>query len=101
MVGLVAACGLSLVAVSRGYSSLHFAAALCSGFCLAVERRQALGMWASVVVAFGLRSGDTWVWLLRGMWDLPKPEMEPVSLSLQGGILNHWTTKEALLTFLF
>ena len=63
--------------------------------------RQALGMWASVVVAFGLSSGDTWVWLLRGMWDLPKPGMEPVFLSLQGGILNHWTTKEAPLTFVF
>ena len=45
----VAARGLSLVAASRGYSSLP-----CAGFSCC--RAQALGMWPSVVVARGLSS---------------------------------------------
>ena len=43
----VAAHGLSLVAVSRGYSSLQCAGFSCCG-------AWALGVWASVVVARGL-----------------------------------------------
>ena len=49
----VAACGLSLVAVSGGYSSLQ-----CVGFSLwwlLLLGAWALGTWASVVVAFGLQ----------------------------------------------
>ena len=61
----VAACGLSLVAASRGYSSLR-----CAGFSLrwllllrSTGSRcgaQALGAWASVVVACGLSSCGSW-----------------------------------------
>ena len=63
-------------------------------------RAQALGMWASVVVARGLSSCGSWAlerrlsscgtraYLLRGMWDLPGPGLEPVSPALAGGFLT-------------
>ena len=34
--------------------------------------------------------------LLRGMWDLPRPGLEPVSPSIGRRILNHCATREAL-----
>ena len=33
--------------------------------------------------------------LLRGMWDLPRPGLEPVSPSIGRQILNHCATREA------
>ena len=78
--------GLSLVGVSGGYSAtLHCGAWAfhCSGFfCCGA---QALGMWASVVVACELSSCGAWASLLCGMWDLPGPGIEPVSPALEGG----------------
>ena len=74
----VAVHGLSLVVVSRGYSSLR-----CTGFSCCGA--QALGMQASVVVAQGLSSCGSRppeqrlgscgarALLLCGMWDLPGP----------------------------
>ena len=58
---------------------------------------RALGAQASVVVARGLSSYGSQAlehrlsscgaraWLLRGMWDLPGPGLEPVSPALAGG----------------
>ena len=60
----------------------------------------ALGAWASVVVAHGLSSCGSWALecrfsscgarasLLRGMWDLPGPGLEPMSPALAGGFLT-------------
>ena len=57
-------------------------------------------MWASVVVAYGLSSCGSWAlerrlsscgewaYLLRGMLDLPRPELEPMSPALAGGFLT-------------
>ena len=70
----------------------------CGGFsaCGAL----ALGTRASVVVARGLSSCGwralecrfgscgAWAQLLRGMWDLPVPGLEPVSPALAGGFLT-------------
>ena len=87
----VAVRGLSLVAVSGGFS--------CCG-------AQALGAQASVVVARGLSSCGsgapecrlsscgTPASLLCGMWDLPGPGLEPVSPSIGRQILNHCATRE-------
>ena len=56
-------------------------------------------MWASVVVAHGLSSCGSrplegrlsscgaQASLLRGMWDLPRPGLEPVSPALEGRFL--------------
>ena len=85
----IVARGLFLVAASGGYSSLQ-----CTGFSL----RWLLLLWstgtqASVVVAHGLSScgsqgRSAQAQLLRGMWDLPGPGLEPVSPALAGGFLT-------------
>ena len=61
---------------------------------------RALGAWASVVVTHGLgscgaralerklSSCGTQAFLLRGMWDLPGPGIEPVFPALAGGFLT-------------
>ena len=54
-------------------------------------------MRASVVVACGLSSCGAWAQLLRGMWDLRGPGLQPMSPALAGGFLTtappgkHWT----------
>ena len=45
-------------------------------------------MRASVVVAHRLSSCGARAQLLRGMWDLPGPGLEPVSPALAGGFLT-------------
>ena len=78
-------------AVVRG--PLIAVASLCCG-------AWALGTWASVVVARRLSSCGSWALehrlsscgaralLLRGMWDPPKPGLEPVSPALASGFLT-------------
>ena len=70
----------------------------CGGFSCCGAR--ALGTWTSVVVARGLSSCSSQALecrlsscgaraqLLRGMWDLPGPGIEPVSPALAGGFLT-------------
>ena len=82
--------GLLFVAV-RGL--LIAVGSLCCG-------AQALGAWASVVVARGLSSCGSRAlecrlsscgaraYLLRRMWDLPRPGLEPMSPALAGGFLT-------------
>ena len=94
----VAACGLSLVVASGGYSCCCAQASHCGGFSCCGAR--ALGTRASVVVAHGLSSCGSralerrlsscgaWAQLLRGMWDLPGPGLEPVSPALAGRFLT-------------
>ena len=68
---LVAARGVSLVAISRSYSWLR-----CTGFFLwRLLSLQSTGSGARAV-------------LLRGPWDLPQPTIKAVSLALQGGFLT-------------
>ena len=82
-------CGLLFVAV-RGL--LLAVLSLCF-------RARALGTQSSVVVALGLSScgsqalehrlSSCGAWaLLHGMWDLPRPGLEPVSPALTGGYLT-------------
>ena len=90
--------GLCLVAGSRGYSSLWCTDFSLCGFSCCGAR--ALGTRASVVVAGGLSSCGLWALehrlsscgtqalLLRGMWDLPRPGLEPVSPALAGRFLT-------------
>ena len=70
--------------------------------CSGLSRRgaRAPGAWASVVVARGLSSCGSRALecrlsscgaraqLLRGMWDLPRPGLEPMSPALAGGLLT-------------
>ena len=50
-------------------------------------RSRALGARASVVAVRGLSSCGARAYLLLGMWDLPRPGMEPVPPSLAGRFL--------------
>ena len=75
----VAARGLSLVAVSRGYSSLQ-----CAGFSL----RWLLLLQSAGSRHAGFSSCGTWTQLLHGMWDLPRPGLEHVFPALAGGFLT-------------
>ena len=82
----IAARGLSLVAVSGGYSSLR-----CAGFSL---------WWLLLLQSMGssscgtraperrLSSCGARAELLHGVWDLPGPGLEPVSPALTGGFLT-------------
>ena len=87
----VAARGLSLVAVSRGYSLLW-----CTGFLLqwllllrsTGSRRAGFSSCGSRALERRLSSCGAWSYLLRGMWDLPEPGIEPVSPALAGRFLN-------------
>ena len=81
--------GVSLWCV--GFSLLGFT---CCG-------TQGLGVWASIVVAQGLRaqglsSCGTWAHLPQGMWNLPRPGTgKSLCPELAGRV--HWTTREVLL----
>ena len=78
--------GLSQVAASGGYSSLW-----CAGFSL----RWILLLRSTGSRCTGFSSCGTWaqqLWctglVFRGMWDLPRPGIEPVSPALAGGFLT-------------
>ena len=58
----------------------------CGGFSCC--RAQALLARASVVVARRLSSCGSWAQLLRSMWDLPRPGLEPMSPALAGRFLT-------------
>ena len=60
----------------------------------------ALAAQASVVVARGLRSCGARALLLCGMWDLPRPRLEPVSPALAGGFLTIVPPGNSYLIFL-
>ena len=84
---------LSVVAASRGYSSLR-----CVGFSLrwllitecSLQACSLQQLWhaGSVVVALRLSSCGARAQLLCGIWDLPGPGLEPVSPALAGGFLT-------------
>ena len=92
----VAACRLSLVAASGGYSLR------CAGFSL----RWLLLLWsmgsrraASEVMARRLSSCGARSLLLRGRWVLPGPGIKPVCPALAGGFLTTATPGKSLLLF--
>ena len=87
----VAARGLSLVAVRGGYSSLT-----CTGFSLwwllllqsTGSRSAGFSSCGSRALERRLSSCGAWAYLLRGMWDPPRPGLKPVSPALAGGFLT-------------
>lgn len=84
--------GLSLVAVSRGYSFIAVPrASRCSGFsCCGTQAPESTGFSScgSWALEYRLSSCGVWPYLLWGMWDLPRPGIEPVSIALQGGFFT-------------
>ena len=87
LLGLLCCVDFSLLAVSRGSSSLK-----CAGFSLpwllllrsTGSRAQGLCSCGSRALEHRLNSCGTGTQLLCGMWDLPGPGIEPVSPALTG-----------------
>ena len=87
----VAACGISLVAASGGYSLLQ-----CTGISLlwllllrsTGSRGVGFSSCGSRALERRLSSCGSQAQLLRGMWDLPGPGLEPVSPAVAGGFLT-------------
>ena len=87
----IAACGLPLVAVSGGYSSLR-----CVSFSLwwllllwsTASRHVGFSSCGTRALEHRLSSCGARAYLLCGMWDLPGPGLEPVSPALAGGFLT-------------
>ena len=92
---------------SWGFRCCVQAFSSCGGFSRC--RAQALGMQASVAAARGSvdaahrRSGcAAQAYLPQGLWDLPRPDVDWSPVPCIGGwILNHWTTREVPLLYLF
>ena len=71
----IAAHGLSLVAASGGHSSL---------WCTCLSLQWLLLLQSTGSRHAGFSSCGAWAQLLHGMWDLPRPGIEPVSPALAG-----------------
>ena len=87
----IAVRGPFLVAASRGYSTLR-----CAGFSLRWllllrsmgSRHAGFSSCGSRALERRLSSCGTWAQLLHGMWDLPRPGLEPTSPALAGRFLT-------------
>ena len=77
---------------SGGYSSVVVHRLLIAVLSLGEHRFQ--GMWA---LQHGLSSCGSWASLSHGMWNLPGPGTDPVSLALAGGFLTTGPPGEVLL----
>ena len=81
---------LSLVVAIRATLHCGAQASHCSGFSCC--RAQSLGRWASVVAAHGLKPSGSVSWYMGlvapGMWNLPGPEIKPMSPLLAGRFLS-------------
>ena len=70
----------------------------CSGFSCC--RAQALGGWASVGFTWAqqvqLIGSRAWALLPRGMWNLPRPGIEPMSPALAGRFLSTGAPENSL-----
>ena len=78
--------------MEKNFFSCTGSSLLNNGFLIAVAslavEHGLLGAWALVAVVGGLSSYNAQTWLLRGMWDLPGLEIEPISLASTGGFLT-------------
>ena len=102
---------LGLRCRTQASSTCRWPAPRCGGFFCCGP--QALGVQFSVVVTHrlsscgsralecGLGSHGTWTQLPCGMWDLPRPGIEPVSPALAGGFLTTGPPLAFLIDFIF
>ena len=85
--GLCCCNQLSLV-VESGVYSADVVHRLLIVMASLVAEDKLQGMQASVATAQGFSSGGSQTQLAYGLWDLPGPGIEPVSLPLHGGFLT-------------
>ena len=95
---------LSLVVVSRGYSSLTCMGFSLQWFLLLGNMGSGCRNAGAVVVALGLEHGLTtcgaWASLIRGIWNLSRPGIQPMSPALAGRFLSIAPPQKSLfLTF--
>ena len=72
-------------------------------WCTAFSLQWARLLWSNHSRAPGLSSCGSWAWLPRGMWNLPRPGINPTSPALAGGFLTRepqGSPKDALLCLL-
>ena len=71
-------------------ASLHLSArpSHCLDFSRAGVQASVVRVMSSVGKVHGLSSCGTGPYLLRGVWDLPEPGIEPMSPALTGGLLT-------------
>ena len=84
-------CGLSLVVVNGGYSSLQYMGlSLWWLLLLQSTSSRACGPTScgSQALEHKLSSCGTQAYLLCGIWDLPRPGIEPMSPALAGGFFT-------------
>ena len=105
----VAVCGLSLVVASGGYTSswctdflrwllLRSTGCRHAGFGSCGTRAQQLWF---VGLECRLSSCGAWAQLLHGMWDLPRPGIQPMSPALAGGFLTTMPPRKPTFFFFF
>ena len=75
--------GLLFIAVPAGFSSPWLLLLRSTG-----SRHVGFSSCGSRALELRLSSCGTRAWLLHGMWDLPRPGLEPVSPALAGGFLT-------------
>ena len=80
----IAARGLSLVAVKGGYSSLRCLPLIAVASPVVGSRCTGFSSCGPQAPEHRLSSCGARAWLLHGMWDLPRPGLEPVSPVLAG-----------------
>ena len=102
---------LGLCCCAQASSVCGWPASHCGGFFCCGP--QALGVQVSLVATHGLSSCGswalecglsgcgTWTQLPCGMWDLPRPGIEPVSPALAGGFLTTGPQLAFLIDFIF
>ena len=98
--GFVAVAGFSLVAENRATLYGSAGVSRCRGLFLVAER-ELYNVGALVAATPGLSGSGSWApehrprscgrraLLLRGVWDLPGPGIEPVSPALAGGFFTN------------
>ena len=87
----ITACSLSLIAASRGYSSLWYAGFSLQWLLLLPStgsRHTGFSSCGAKALELRLSSCGVWAQLLCSMWDLPRPHIEPVFPALAGGFLT-------------
>ena len=95
--------GLPLVAASGGYSSLQHVGFSLQWLLLLQStgsRHVGFSSCGSWALEHRLNSCDTRAYLLRGMWDLPRPGLEPMSPALAGGFLTTVPPEKSLFQLL-
>ena len=89
--------------VGASVSSCCAQASPCSGFSRGGAQAlgcTGFGSYGSQALEHRLGSCDTWRWLPRSLWDLPRPGIKPVSPVSSGGFLATEPPGESPLSFL-